>query len=266
MSQRLPISAFIIARNEADRIPKAILSVRDWVDEVIVVDSGSTDDTVAIAQKLGARTSFHAWQGYGPQKIHAQTLCRNDWLLNLDADEEATPLVEAEIRSLFANGEPPHKAYAMNMTFVLPFEDKPRLFARKVAQGRFFNKTFASFRDSIVHDNVVLNDGSALRLLKHGLNHYSERAYAQDVEKMNFYTSMQAENFFRADRNPGFLLIALTPFFAFIKAYIFRGYFLQGADGLIRARVYAFWRMMRLAKAREKFKEAAIARRTPPQG
>jgi glycosyltransferase involved in cell wall biosynthesis len=257
---KLPISAFIIAKNEADRLPRAIRSVRDWVDEVIVVDSGSIDDTVRLAEELGAKTVFHAWEGYGPQKIYAQGLCRNDWLLNLDADEEVTPDLANEIRAMFANGAPSHHAYAARMVFVLAFEDKPRRFARWVAQGRLFNKNFASFRDSIVHDDVVLNDGSEKKLLTHPIYHYSERSLGQDVEKMNFYTAMQAENMHRAGRDPGFLRMLFTPAFSFIKAYIFRGYFLQGTDGLIRARVYAFWRMMRLAKARERFKAETKAR------
>ena len=90
MTDKLPLSVFIIAVNEADRIALTINSVRDWADEVIVIDSGSTDDTVAVAESHGARVVFNEWNGYGPQKVFGETLCRNDWLLNLDADEEVT--------------------------------------------------------------------------------------------------------------------------------------------------------------------------------
>jgi len=72
---RLPISVFIIAKDEADRIPYAIKSVRDWVSEVIVIDSGSEDETVAVSEALGARVLFHSWEGYGPQKVYGETLC-----------------------------------------------------------------------------------------------------------------------------------------------------------------------------------------------
>ena len=72
----LPISVFIIARNEADRIALTIDSVKDWVDEVIVVDSGSDDDTVALSESLGARTVFNEWRGYGPQKVFAEEIGR----------------------------------------------------------------------------------------------------------------------------------------------------------------------------------------------
>ncbi len=91
MTDRLPLSVFIIARDEADRIARPIESVIGWVDEVIVIDSGSTDETVAVAEQLGARVIRNDWPGYGPQKRFGEDQCRNDWLLNLDADEEVTP-------------------------------------------------------------------------------------------------------------------------------------------------------------------------------
>ncbi len=261
MGDRLPISAFIIAKNEADRIPKAILSVRDWVDEVIVIDSGSTDDTVRVAQELGAKTYFHAWQGYGPQKIYGEGLCRNNWLFNLDADEEATPETVAEIKQLFAQGEPREKAFAMKTNTVFRFEDKPRRFAVSMTHGRLYHRDYAGFKSSTVHDSVVLRDGGELKLLKHGLNHYIFRSHHHAIEKVNFYSSMQAEDLFRKGRNPGALRIVFTPIWAFFKAYILRGYILYGLDGVIRSYIYAFSRLIRIAKAREKFQEAEYARR-----
>src|SRR4030042_3183310 len=109
--EKLPISVFIIAKNEADRISVAILAVRDWVDEVIVIDSGSSDDTVAVSVSLGARVVFNEWRGYGPQKVFGESLCSNEWLLNLDADEEISPQLGTEIRALFGQGEPACSAF-----------------------------------------------------------------------------------------------------------------------------------------------------------
>ena len=261
MPDRLPISVFIIAKNEADRIPKAILSVRDWVDEVIVIDSGSTDDTVRVAQELGARTCFHEWQGYGPQKVFGETLCRNKWLFNLDADEEATPKTVAEIKQLFADGEPRDKAFAMKTNTVFRFEDKPRRFAVSMTHGRLYHRDYAGFKSSTVHDSVVRRDGGPLKLLKHGLNHYIFRSHHHAIEKVNFYSSMQAEDLFRKGRNPGALRIVFTPIWAFFKAYVLRGYIFYGLDGVIRSYIYAFSRLIRVAKAREKFQEAAYASR-----
>jgi glycosyltransferase involved in cell wall biosynthesis len=257
MPDRLPISAFIIAKNEADRIPKAIRSVRDWVDEVIVIDSGSTDDTVKVAESLGAKTCFHEWPGYGPQKIYGEGLCRNRWLLNLDADEEVTPEAKAEIEALFANGEPTDKAFSVTTRTVFRFEDRPRRFAVSMVHGRLYNKDHAGFKDSTVHDSVVRRDGGPLKQLKSSFNHYIFRSHHHAIEKVNAYSSMQAEDLFRKGRNPSALRIIFTPPWAFFKAYVLRGYIFYGLDGVIRSYIYAFSRLIRVAKARERFQEEA---------
>ncbi len=252
---KLPVSATIIAKNEADRISRTILSVRDWADEVIVVDSGSTDDTVSISEALGASVFFNTWPGYGPQKRFAEALCRNKWVFNIDADEEVTPELAAEIRELFANGSPKAKAFAVKTHCVFPFEETPRRFAVSMMHGRLYHTDFARFKDSTVHDSIVLCDGGKPVLLKHGLNHYLFRSHAHAIEKVNFYSSMQAEDQFRKRRNPGAAKIVVTPLWAFFKAYVLRGYFRYGLDGVIRSYIYAFSRLIRLAKTREKFQE-----------
>lgn len=252
---KLPVSATIIAKNEADRISRTIRSVRDWADEVVVVDSGSTDETVGIAEALGARVFFNPWAGYGPQKRFAEARCRNKWIFNIDADEEATPELEGEIRDLFTNGSPKAKAFAVKTCCVFPFEDGPRRFAISMVHGRLYHRDFAHFKDSTVHDSIVLHDGGKPVLLKHGLNHYLFRSHAHAVEKVNFYSSMQADDLFCKGRNPGAVKIVLTPLWAFFKAYVLRGYFRYGVDGIIRSYIYAFSRLIRLAKAREKFQE-----------
>ena len=106
--QKLPLSVFMIAKNEEDRIGRAIKSVIDWVDEVIIVDSGSIDKTVKIAETLGAKTSHKDWQGFGRQKRYGESLCRNDWVLNMDADEVITPSLQTAIKTLFHNGQFAH--------------------------------------------------------------------------------------------------------------------------------------------------------------
>src|SRR5438105_2601638 len=124
MIDKLPISVFIIALNEADRIGCAIESVREWVDEIIVIDSGSSDDTVKLADSMGARVLYHAWKGYGLQKRFGEEQCRNRWLLNLDADEEITPALAEEIQGLFADGEPELAGFILRIRDLLPGETK----------------------------------------------------------------------------------------------------------------------------------------------
>ncbi len=91
----LPLSVFIIAKNEADRIGATIRAVRDLTDDVVVIDSGSTDGPKAVAEGLGARVIFNAWPGYGLQKRFGEEQCRHEWLLNIDADEELSPTLRS---------------------------------------------------------------------------------------------------------------------------------------------------------------------------
>lgn len=251
MTDRLPLSVFIIAKNEADRIPLTIESVRGWVDEVIVIDSGSADDTVAVAESLGAAVTFNEWRGYGPQKVFGETLCRNDWLLNLDADEEITPELEREIRALFA-GEPPCSAYRLHILPLHSFQDTGHKWTATQKPVRLYRKNQAGFKDSTVHDSVVVHNG-ATGALKGMVNHRSFRSLAHHVEKVNSYSSAQAEDLQRRGRNPTGIELVVVPVFAFLKQYLLRREFVNGIDGVVISYMYAFQRFIRLAKTRERF-------------
>src|SRR5690349_20627636 len=135
-----PVSVFIIAKNEADRIGATIRAVRGLTDDIVVVDSGSTDGTQAVAQELGARVIFNPWPGYGLQKRFAEDQCRYDWLLNLDADEEVSPELLAEIRRLFAQGEPLCQAYGIRIAETYPGEAAPHPLAYRVAPVRLHRR------------------------------------------------------------------------------------------------------------------------------
>ncbi len=251
MSDKLPISVFIIARNEADRIPLTIRSVRDWVDEVIVIDSGSTDDTMAVAESLGARVTFNEWRGYGPQKVFGEGLCRNDWLLNLDADEEITPELAAEIRRAF-EGEPAHNAWKLRILPVHPYRDTGHPWTSTQDPVRLYRKSCAGFKDSPVHDTVVMREGAAGRF-RGMVKHRSFRSLEDHVAKVNRYSSAQAEDLHRRGRKPSAVALAVLPVLAFFKQYVLRREFVNGIDGVVISHMFAFQRFIRLAKAREAF-------------
>jgi glycosyltransferase involved in cell wall biosynthesis len=249
---KLPISVFIIAKNEADRIPRAINSVRDWVDEVIVIDSGSDDATVAVSQQLGTKTLFRAWNGYGPQKVYGESQCRNDWLLNIDADEEVGPELHAEIATLFGHVEPQHVAYRLPILPLYAYQQRAHPWTAHHHPVRLYRKSRAGFKHSPVHDSVVVRDGSIGRL-RGMLWHRSFRSLTHHVDKVNFYSSAQAEDLFIKGRDPSLLTLLLAPPLAFIKSYLLRREFVNGVDGIVISYMYAFQRFIRLAKARERF-------------
>jgi len=248
---KLPISVFIIARNEADRIPVAIRSVRDWVDEVHVIDSGSDDDTVKVCEALGAQVHFRAWTGYGPQKVYGESLCRNDWLLNIDADEEISPGLRDEIVALFATG-PKHAAYTLPILPLYNFQEHAHPLTAHHHPVRLYRKSRAGFKDSTVHDTVVVRDGSVGQL-RAMVNHRSFRSLTHHVDKVNSYSSAQAEDRFAKGRNPSLFELLFTPPLAFFKSFVLRREFVNGLDGVVVSYMYAFQRFIRLAKTRERF-------------
>jgi len=249
---KLPLSVFIIARNEADRIPTAIASVCDWVDEVIVIDSGSDDATVAVSQQMGAKTLFRAWSGYGEQKVFGEAQCRHDWVLNIDADEEVSPELRAEIMALFEAGGPERAAYSVPILPLYNFQERAHPWTVHHHPLRLYRKSCAGFSASPVHDSVQLHTGKIGRL-RAMLWHRSFRSLSHHLDKVNFYSSAQAEDLFQKHRNPSLLAILLVAPLAFLKSYILRREFMNGTDGIVISYMYAFQRFIRLAKARERF-------------
>jgi glycosyltransferase involved in cell wall biosynthesis len=246
----LPISVFITALNEADRICHAIASVRDWADEIIVIDSGSSDDTVKVARSLGAGVLFHPWQGYGQQKRFGEEQCHNDWLLNIDADEAVSPELAREIQALFADGFPKHTGYMLRACHMLPGDETVPRFTQVNTVLRLYNKRFANFSDSLVHDSVIMKQGS-VGVLKGPLYHRSYRSFAHFIDKMNRYTTMQAQDMIARGQRVGVARIYVEFLVCFIKAYFFHLYIFRGARGFHYAMLYAFSRLARLAKWQE---------------
>lgn len=258
MTTPLPVSVFIIAKNEADRIPHTINSVQGWTDDVHVIDSGSTDGTLEISEKLGAHAIYRTWEGYGPQKVYGESICKHYWLLNLDADEEVTPELRAQIEALFANGkEPTCKAYSLTRK-LMHFVESTGTYGMTDHPIRLYHRDYAGFKSSTVHDSVEWK-GETLEVgkLSGVVLHRCFRSYQHMLDKINFYSSMQAEDLFRKGRKPNVFRIIIEPFFAFLKAYFIRGYVTRGITGYLEAVIYAFARTIRLAKARALFKGRA---------
>ncbi|GAB6050029.1 glycosyltransferase family 2 protein [Hydrogenophilus islandicus] len=259
----LPLSVFIITKNEADRLPAAITSVRDWVDEVIVVDSGSTDATVAVAESLGARVLLRAWTGYGPQKVFGERSCRNDWILNIDADEAVSPELAAEIQALFRAGEPPHAAYTLPILPIYPTQLRGHPWTAFHHPIRLYDRRRAGFKDHPVHDSVVVHSGTVGHL-KGFVLHRSFRSLTHHIAKTNENSTWRAEDLVRRGRRPNGLMLFLLPFFAFWKAYLLRREFANGTTGIVISHMYAIQRFLRLAKAWEYHERVRLGLQPPP--
>ncbi|HVL73280.1 MAG TPA: glycosyltransferase family 2 protein [Beijerinckiaceae bacterium] len=244
----LPLSIFIIARDEADRIGDTIRAVRALTDDLVVVDSGSTDGTQAVAQALGARVVENPWRGYGPQKRFAEDQCRHDWVLNLDADEVAPPELVSEIRALFAGGEPDRDAYRVPIAEIFPGEGRPHPWAYTLKPVRLYRRSRGRYAASPVHDRVELAPGARVGRLAGVLHHYSVRSLGDQIAKLNRYSDQQADDLEeRRQAIPTWRVFVEFPA-AFLKAYVGRRHFVRGVYGFLTAMNYAVSRHLRVAK------------------
>ena len=251
MPAPLPLSVFIIACNEADRIGRTIAAIAEIAAEIIVVDSGSTDATVAIAERLGARVIANDWPGYGPQKRFAEAACRGPWVLNIDADEVVSPELASEIVALFADGEPACDAYRIAIAEVYPGERRPHRWAYALHPVRLYRKDAGQYAQSAVHDRVELRPGARLGRLHHRIHHHSLRSLAEQLNKFNAYTDMQVADMDRRGRLPPAWRILIEFPLAFLKTYLGRRHFLRGWYGIATAANVAFARHLRIAKTIE---------------
>ena len=240
------LSCCIIAHNEGDRIERCIRAARGIVDEIVVVDSGSTDDTVAKAEALGAKVFSNAWDGYGPQKRFAEDCAANDWILNLDADEVLTPELAEEIAALIRKPADLLPAYRFRQVTVYPGRDRPRLWADFHNYVRLYDRRRVRFRPSRVHDTVDTEDYPVGQLNGTAL-HYSWRTLEHVRAKLEKYTDLQAKEL----KKPRWSILARLPFeypVLFFRYYILRRNFTGGWLGLRIAHDIAAARFRRLLK------------------
>jgi glycosyltransferase involved in cell wall biosynthesis len=241
----IPLSVFIITRNEEVRLPRCLDALVAWADEVLVVDAGSTDRTVEIAEAYGVRVIHREWAGYGPQKRYAEQHCTHEWVLNVDADEVVTPECRAEIRNVFEQGEPPPAAYRIRILNVYPGRTKPRWLANDYNVVRLYHRAVASYSDNPVHDRVITD--AAPRQLSAPIYHFTNISVAHAVEKALTFSKFRAET--SGERSARLLKARLFLEFpmVFLKTYFGRRHFTGGWRGFYFSLAHAFMRTTRIA-------------------
>jgi glycosyltransferase involved in cell wall biosynthesis len=222
------LSAVLITRNAAALLEPCLESVA-FADEVVVVDSGSSDATAEIAQRRGARVVQKEWLGFGRQKQFAVEQARHDWVLCLDADERVSPELAAGIRAALA--APVAPVYRMPR--------RNRFLGKWLAHGegypdwspRLFNRMNARWSDDLVHEKVLfaVTPGT----LQGDLLHDSYDDLSAYLERQNRYTTLAARQAYERGRSAGVAHLLLSPVVRFIKFYILRLGFLDGLPGLL---------------------------------
>ncbi|MCC7007102.1 MAG: glycosyltransferase family 2 protein [Ottowia sp.] len=225
---RVSLSVVIITCNEAINIGDCIRSLGDLATEVIVVDSGSTDDTIALARAAGAQVvSTTLWPGFGPQKNYALTLAQCDWVLSLDADERLTPLLREYIVQAIQRGDGdgywlPRRSY---------FLGQPVRYCGWYPDNvlRLFRRTCGRFSDDLVHERVVLTGKSAW--LREPLLHYSYRHRDDVARKVAQYASAGAQQLFMRGKRSTPMQAVLRAAWAFVRTYFLKMGILDGQTG-----------------------------------
>jgi glycosyltransferase involved in cell wall biosynthesis len=223
---KIPLTVAVIALDAERQIAQLLASVR-FADEVVVVDSGSGDSTVAVAEAQGARVIQRDWMGFGRQKQFAVASARNEWVLCLDADERVTPELERSIRVALGGGR--FKAWRMAR--------RNRFLGRWLSHGegypdwslRLFHRGHASWSSDDVHETVLTTE--QVGRLEGDLLHESADDVAAYLAKQNRYTSLQAQALFRQGLRAGYAHLFLSPVVRFLKFYVLKGGFLDGGPG-----------------------------------
>ena len=225
---RAPLSVVLIAKNAASQIEDCLASAV-FADEIVLVDSGSTDATRDIATRHGARVVHKEWLGFGPQKQFAVEQARNDWVLCLDADERVSPELRASIeRALAAPVAPVYRMARCN-----------RFLGRWLRHGegypdwspRLFDRKSARWSDDTVHEKVLyaVTPGT----LAGDLLHESAEDLSRYLDKQNRYTTLAAEQLYERGRSAGAFSLIASPLVRFFKFYVLRLGFLDGVAGLV---------------------------------
>ena len=252
---RQPLSVAIITLNAASQLEACLQSAR-FADEIVVVDSGSTDGTQALAERHGARVIQQDWLGFGPQKQFAVEAARHDWVLCLDADERVTSALQSAIESVLEIGQNSASTAAAPHAFRFPRCN--RFLGRYLKHGegypdwslRLFNRRHARWSDDAVHEKVV-SDGT-IGTLAGDLLHDSAESLSSYLTKQNRYTSLAADMALAAGKRSSVGRVALSPLVRFIKFYFVRQGFRDGLPGFVHIAIGCFNSMIKYAKMLER--------------
>lgn len=242
----MKLSVVIITHNEARNIERCLLSVKSVADEIIVIDSFSTDDTVAICQREGAIVKQQTWLGFGPQKNLGIQLAQYDYILSLDADEALDEALKASILAAKEKG----------LQGVYDFTRLNYYYGKFLKHGaeypdykiRIFPKSSVQWNNDLVHELLLVPPGMVSNRLKGHLLHYTYFSIHEHVAKANKYTDLGAALQKEKGKSPSWFNILFNPLFSFIKAFILRRGFLDGGHGFIVAMLHAYGTFLKYIK------------------
>jgi len=239
-----PVSLYIIAYNEAHNL-REVLPTVSWADEVVVVDSFSTDDTAAVCAKFGARHENIKFQGFGKLRNDALALLKHNWVVSIDSDERSTPEFAEEVRRTLT--APAHAAYFVpRLNYFLGRPVRYCGLYPDYRQPQVFDRRQLQYEEDLVHERFKCT--GSMGYFKNPILQHPWPSLAVVLAKMDRYTTLMAERYFRAGRSAGFKELALNPVGAFLKKYIVQQGFREGIPGLMVSAIHGYYTFLKYAK------------------
>ncbi len=247
------LSVVIIAFNEEKQILRCLESVGPVADEVLVVDSHSTDATASLCANWGAKVLQHAWEGFSVQKNWADSQAAHDWVFSIDADESLSPALCEAILQQKQKGF--HGAYSMPRLTCFNGRWVRHCGWYPDTKIRLWNRRQGEWRGD-VHETIFFEPAQPVTPLKGDLLHHvqvTDEEYRQNVDR---YSGIRAQTYFRQGKRPDFYHLNIAPVFKFLEVYLFHGGFLDGRTGLKIARMGFYSMRLRYLKLREMYKSS----------
>lgn len=243
------ISIVIICKNEERIIGSTLNSVTSVADEVIIYDSGSTDNTIRIAQDHKAKVIVGSWEGYGRNKQKAIAAASNDWVINIDADEVLDKVVQNSISSLSLDDE----KIAYKIRFKNFIGDKSLKWGEFGFDShvRLFNRKYVKWDGNNIHEKLLIPPDVKIKVLPGNILHYTMTGTKEFVKKTIRYALLNAEHYFKNGKRSSFIKRYLAPPFTFIKNYLFKLGFLDGRIGFFSARMSGFYTFLKYTRLHE---------------
>jgi len=240
------ISVFLVVKNEAQNIDRVLKSVQEC-DDIVVVDSDSTDNTMELAGHYTSRLYNHEWRGMAVQKEYAMSLCKHDWVLNLDADEELTEELKQQIIDLVEQDNEISGADIPIQEFFMGFPTHAA--TRKNSHIRLFRQSTGKYGTERFHESAVVT--GSIKSLSGCINHYGETSVEVKINKNNTYSSGKALDKFERGKHSSLLKLVVIFPLMFVKSYFLRRNFLNGRRGFIGSMINAFYAFLKEAKLYE---------------